>query len=66
MSEEITTAITESVTNPKSVQTAAGSTVFQSIPDQIAADNHLASKSAVANTRRRGLVITKLRPPGST
>ena len=43
MSEEITTAITESVTNPKSVQTAAGSTVFQSIPDQIAADNHLAS-----------------------
>jgi len=37
-----------------------------SLPDQIAADNHLAGNAAVAqNTRTLGLRIARIRPPGA-
>ena len=66
MSDEITDAITENAAGGvKSVTTAAGSTTFMSVDEQIKADQYVASKTA-ASGARRGLVITKLRPPGAT
>lgn len=36
-----------------------------SLKDLIEADKYVDSQAAVAGTKRRGLIITKLRPPGS-
>ena len=38
----------------------------QRIPDLIEADKYLKAADAVAGTKRRGLIITKLRPPGAS
>jgi hypothetical protein len=57
-------AIAANAVGPASVTTDAGSMTQHSIPDQIAADKHLASKSA-ASKPLRGLRLTKLLPPGA-
>lgn len=36
-----------------------------SLGDLIKADEHLSAKNATSNSNRRGIVINKLRPPGS-
>lgn len=36
-----------------------------SLREMIEADQYIASQDAIANTSRRGIILTKLRPPGS-
>jgi hypothetical protein len=57
-------AIEQNAQGPKKAQGDAGSVEQHSLPDQIAADRYLASKKAV-RARGKGIVITKLVPPGA-
>ena len=65
MSDEIASKIDTVAQGPASVRTDAGEGVAQSIPDMIAADKYLASRSAPA-AGNRGLRFNKLIPPGTT
>lgn len=56
--------IAENAQGPKKAQGDAGSVEQHSLPDQIAADRYLASKRAV-QSKNKGIVITKLIPPGA-
>ena len=57
-------AIEQNAQGPKKAQGDAGSVEQHSLPDQIAADRYLASKKAV-RARGKGIVISKLVPPGA-
>ncbi|MCK6490622.1 MAG: hypothetical protein L6R48_20405 [Planctomycetes bacterium] len=57
-------AIAQNAQGPKKAQGDAGSVEQHSLPDQIAADRYLAAKRAV-RARGRGIVISKLIPPGT-
>jgi hypothetical protein len=57
-------ALTENATGPKKATGDSGSVEQHSLPDQIAADRYLASKRAM-KTRNKGLILTKLVPPGA-
>ena len=57
-------ALAENAQGPKQVQGDAGTVVQHSLPDQIAADRYLASKRAM-RSRGKGIVITKIVPPGA-
>jgi hypothetical protein len=57
-------AIEQNSQGPKKAQGDAGSVEQHSLPDQIAADRYLASKKAV-RSRGKGIVISKLVPPGA-
>lgn len=57
-------AIEQNAQGPKKAQGDAGSVEQHSLPDQIAADRYLASKQAV-QSKGKGIVITKLIPPGA-
>jgi hypothetical protein len=57
-------AIEHNAQGPKKAQGDAGSVEQHGLPDQIAADRYLASKRAV-RSRGRGIVISKLVPPGA-
>ena len=57
-------AIEENAQGPKKAQGDAGSIEQHSLPDQIAADRYLASKRAV-RSRGKGIVISKIIPPGA-
>ena len=57
-------AIEQNAQGPKKAQGDAGSVEQHSLPDQIAADRYLAAKRAV-RSRGKGIVITKLVPPGA-
>lgn len=57
-------AIEQNAQGPKKAQGDAGSVEQHPLPDQIAADRYLASKRAV-QSKSKGIVITKLIPPGA-
>jgi hypothetical protein len=57
-------AIAENASGPKKAQGDGGSVEQHSLQDQIAADRYLASKAAVRR-RGRGIVISKIIPPGA-
>ncbi|MCK6488477.1 MAG: hypothetical protein L6R48_09145 [Planctomycetes bacterium] len=57
-------AIEQNAQGPKKAQGDAGSVEQHGLQDQIAADRYLASKRA-ARSRGRGIVISKLVPPGA-
>jgi hypothetical protein len=57
-------AIEQNASGPKRAQGDAGSVEQHSLPDQIAADRYLAAKRAL-RTRGKGLIISKLVPPGA-
>jgi len=62
---DLTPNIQSNAQSPQSV-TVDGTTVSSNpLADQIEADKYLKSNDAVVGTTRRGLIITKLRPPGS-
>jgi hypothetical protein len=56
--------IADNALGPKKAQGDAGSVEQHSLPDQIAADRYLASKRAM-RSRGRGIVISKIIPPGA-
>jgi hypothetical protein len=57
-------AIEQNAQGPKKAQGDAGSIEQHALPDQIAADRYLASKQAV-RSKGKGIVISKLIPPGA-
>lgn len=57
-------ALAENAIGPKKAQGDGGSIEQHSLQDQIAADRYLASKAAVRR-RGRGIVISKIIPPGA-
>jgi hypothetical protein len=64
MSDELEQPIRQNATGPKKATGDSGSVEQHSLPDQIAADRYLASKRAM-KTRTKGLILTKLVPPGA-
>jgi len=64
MTENLDDTIRQNATGPAKVAGDAGSVEQHSLPDQIAADRHLAAKEAV-RSKRRGLKFNKLLPPGA-
>lgn len=57
-------SIKENAAGPKRASGDAGSIEQHSLPDQIAADKHLASKNAMA-TKGLGIKLLKLSPPAA-
>jgi hypothetical protein len=65
MSDETDTTISDALAAPKSV-TADGVTVSaHPLPDQIAAANYLAAKTATTRAGSIGVRLQKLVPPGA-
>jgi hypothetical protein len=64
MAEELDDTIRQNATGPAKAAGDAGSVEQHRLPDQIAADRYLASKEA-AKSKRRGLRLNKLLPPGA-
>ena len=64
MADELSDAIRENASGPAKASGDAGSVEQHKLTDQIAADKHLASKSA-ADSKHRGLRFNKLVPPGA-
>lgn len=62
LSDDIKTA----ATTAKRLKTRDEEVEKRSIAEMIAADKYASEAAAVAGTKRRGLIITKMRPPGST
>jgi hypothetical protein len=64
VADELDDAIRENAAGPHSASGDAGSMQQHSLPDQIAADKHLASKRAMG---RKGLGLTRVKiiPPGT-
>lgn len=65
MSDEITEAIETNATGPAEASGDVGSVKQHPLRDQIEADRYLRSQAA-ASSGKRGLVITRLSPPGTT
>ena len=57
-------ALEQNATGPKRAQGDAGSVEQHSLPDQIAVDRYFAAKRAM-RTRTKGLIISKIVPPGA-
>lgn len=57
-------ALASAISAPQEVSSDAGSVKEHSLKDLIAADQYQASKDA-ASSKRKGLRITRLVPPGS-
>lgn len=64
MPEDLSDAIEENAKGPKKATGDSGSFEQHSLPDQIAADKHLASKKAT-KTKNRGIRFSKFIPPGA-
>lgn len=64
MSEDLEATISDSAQAPKRMRGDEGEVEEHSLPDQIAADKHLAGKRA-ASTTLLGLRFRKLVPPGA-
>lgn len=64
MADDLQDAIRENAEGPAKAAGDAGSMEQHKLPDQIAADRYLASKSAT-KTSRRGLVFNRFVPPGA-
>jgi hypothetical protein len=64
MADELDDTIRQNAQGPAKAAGDAGSVEQHKLPDQIAADRYLASKEA-AKSKRRGLVLNKLVPPGA-
>ena len=60
----IENSIQENAAGPKSASGDAGSVEQHSLPDQIAADKHIASKQAMRN-KGLGIKLVKLSPSGA-
>ena len=65
MPTDLTTAISDNAAGPAKATGDSGSVEQHKLPDQIAADRYLASKTA-AKGKRRGLVFNQFVPPGAT
>lgn len=63
MPDELDDTIRQNAQGPARAAGDAGSVEQHKLPDQIEADRYLASKQA-ARSKRRGLVLNKLVPPG--
>ncbi|MFN9970703.1 MAG: hypothetical protein ACK58T_12475 [Phycisphaerae bacterium] len=64
MADELDDTIRQNAQGPAKAAGDAGSVEQHKLSDQIAADRYLASKEA-AKSKRRGLVLNKLVPPGA-
>ena len=64
MADELTQAIQENASGPAKASGDAGSIDQHKLKDQIAADKHLASKSA-AESKSQGLRFNKFVPPSA-
>jgi hypothetical protein len=64
MPDDLQETIRESAKAPAKASGDAGSVEQHKLPDQIAADKYLASKTAT-NLKNRGLRFNKLVPPGA-
>ncbi len=64
MSDELTNAIEQNASGPKSASGDCGSVQQHSLSDQIAADKHIQSKEAM-KTKGLGIKLVKLSPGGS-
>lgn len=65
MAEDLDIAIEQNAAGPRQV-TADGVTVQQhSVPDQIAADKHLAGKRAMSSNPTKAFARVKIVPPGT-
>lgn len=60
----IETSIKENAAGPKRASGDAGSVEQHSLPDQIAADKHIASKNAMSS-KGLGIKLVKLSPGGT-
>jgi len=65
MADELDDAIRENAQGPAKAAGDTGSVEQHKLPDQIAADRYLASKTA-AKSKSRGLVLNKFVPPGTS
>lgn len=61
MNDNLETVIQQNASGPKSASGDAGSVEQHSLPDQIAADKHIASKNAMSRTGL-GIKLVKLSP----
>lgn len=61
---DLTDTIVDAAQKPQSASGEAGSVTARSISDMIEADKYNKAQSATAG-KRRGLIISKIRPPGS-
>jgi len=64
MTDNLEKAIQDNAIGPKSASGDAGSIEQHSLPDQIAADKHIASKNAM-NSKGLGIKLVKLSPSGT-
>ena len=64
MGNDLKDTIQENATGPKKATGDSGSVEQHGLQDQIAVDRYLASKRAM-RTRTKGLILTKLVPPGA-
>lgn len=64
MTDNLVDIIQDNAAGPKSASGDAGSVEQHSLPDQIAADKHLASKKAMGN-KGLGIKLIKLSPSGT-
>jgi len=64
MTDSLEKAIQDNATGPKSASGDAGSVEQHSLPDQIAADKHIASKPAI-RSKGLGIKLVKLSPSGT-
>jgi hypothetical protein len=64
MANDLEDVIRENATGPKSASGDSGSMQQHSLPEQIAADKHLAAKRAMAG-KNFGLTRVKIVPPGT-
>ncbi len=64
MADDLEQAIRDNADGPAKASGDAGSVEQHKLPDQIAADRYLASKQA-ARSKRLGLRITRIVPPGA-
>jgi len=65
MPDDLENTIRENAQGPAKAAGDSGSMEQHKLSDQIAADRYLASKEA-AESKRRGLVLNKLVPPGAS
>jgi len=65
MPDDLEDTIRENAQGPAKAAGDSGSMEQHKLSDQIAADRYLASKEA-AKSKRRGLVLNKLVPPGAS
>ena len=64
MTDTLDETIRDNAQGPAKASGDSGSMEQHKIPDQIAADKYLASKTA-AKSKNRGIVLNKLVPPGA-